>query len=110
MEEKAFVMDFVKFANEHNACLATQDYSKRSRLNKKLLKMLSAIHEFEEPEAVISEIIDAGNDYATMWIANYAMNNNFCVELVKQKLQTIKDRKNGPDSITAWALLQTPRK
>lgn len=105
MDEKKFVSEFVRLAIEHNNCLATKEYSKRSRINKKLMNMLSAISNFERPEMVISEIIDAGNDYATMWISNYAMKNNLCADVVKQKLRTIKDRKNGADSVTAWALL-----
>ena len=105
MDEKTFVAEFVKLAIQHNACLATQDYSKRSRINKKLLNMCAAISAFENPESVVSAIIDSGDDYATMWISNYAMKNNLCVEVVKHKLQEIKDRKKGPDSVTAWVLL-----
>ena len=105
MDDRKFVTEFVRLAIEHNNCLATQNYSKRSRINKTLMKMLSTIHEYEKPEEIISAIIDSGDDYATMWISNYAMKNNLCVEVIKQKLQAIKDRKKGPDSITAWALL-----
>ena len=105
MDEKTFIAEFVRLAIQHNDCLATHDYSKRSRINKKLLNMLSTIQKFENPASVISEIIDYGNDYATLWISNYAMKNNLCVEVVRQKLQEIKDSKKGPDAITAWALL-----
>lgn len=105
MNEKTFVAEFVKLAIQHNACLATHDYSKRSRINKKLLNMCASISTFGNPESVVSAIIDCDDDYATMWISNYAMKNNLCVEVVKQKLQEIKNRKNGPDSVTAWALL-----
>lgn len=105
MDEKMFVVEFVRLANQHNSCLATHEYSKRSRINKKLLNMCASISSFENPASVVSEIIDSGDDYATMWISNYAMKNNLCVEVVKHKLQEIKDRKKGPDSVTAWALL-----
>lgn len=105
MDEKTFIAEFVRLAIQHNDCLATHDYSKRSRINKKLLNMLSTIQEFENPASVISEIIDYGNDYATLWVSNYAMKNNLCVEVVRQKLQEIKDNQKGPDAITAWALL-----
>lgn len=105
MDDKSFVAEFVRLAIQHNDCLATHEYSKRSRINKKLLNMCASIATFENPESVVSAIIDSGNDYATMWISNYAMKNGLCVEVVKQKLQEIKERKKGPDSITAWALL-----
>ena len=49
MDEKTFIAEFVRLAIQHNDCLATQDYSKRSRINKKLLNMLSTIQEFENP-------------------------------------------------------------
>lgn len=100
-----FIVQFVKCAKEHNDCLDTQNYSKRSRLNKKLMNMLAAIDGFENPEEVISGIIASGDDYAVMWISNYAWKNGYLVELVKAKLTEIKDRKSGPDSITAWALI-----
>ena len=100
-----FVIKFVQCAKEHNDCLADQNYSKRSRLNKKLMGMLATIDGFENPEEVITGIIESGDDYAVMWISNYAWKNGHCVELVKAKLTAIKDRKSGPDSITAWALI-----
>lgn len=101
----SFVVEFVKCAKEHNDCLAVQNYSKRSRLNKKLMGMLATIDGFEEPEEVISEIIASDDDYAVMWISNYAWKNGHCVEVIKAKLSEIKERKAGPDSITAWALI-----
>ena len=100
-----FVSEFVRLSREHNECLATQNYSKRSRLNKKLMGMLAQIDGFENPEEVISGIIESCDDYAVMWISNYAWKNGHCVELVKTKLTEIKDRRNGPDSVTAWALI-----
>ena len=100
-----FIVKFVQCAKEHNDCLATQNYSKRSRLNKKLMGMLATIDGFDNPEEVITGIIASGDDYAVMWISNYAWKNGHCVELVKTKLTEIKDRKSGPDSITAWALI-----
>ena len=100
-----FVSEFVRLAREHNDCLETQNYSKRSRLNKKLMDMLARIDGFENPEEVISGIVGSGNDYAVMWISNYAWKNGHCVEIIKTKLTEIKDRRNGPDSVTAWALL-----
>lgn len=100
-----FVSKFVQYAIEHNDCLAVQNYSKRSRLNKKLMSMLTQIEGFENPEEVINEIISSGDDYAVMWISNYAWKNGHCVELIKAKLTEIKDRKDSPDSITAWALI-----
>lgn len=100
-----FIAEFVKYSKEHNDCLADQNYSKRSRLNKKLMGMLQSIDAFESPEEVISGIIESGDDYAVMWISNYAWKNGHCVEVIKAKLTEIKDRKAGPDSITAWALI-----
>ncbi len=100
-----FIAEFVKYSKEHNDCLEDQNYSKRSRLNKKLMGMLQSIDAFENPEEVISGIIASGDDYAVMWISNYAWKNGHCVEIIKAKLTEIKDRKAGPDSITAWALI-----
>lgn len=104
-DEVTFVKDFVELADMHNSCLATKDYSKRSRCNKKLLGMLKTIDDFSNPEDVISKIIASGNDYAVMWIANYAWKNGHCVDLIKEKLNEIKTQKRGPDAITAWALM-----
>lgn len=101
-----FVSEFVRLSREHNDCLAIQDYSKRSRINKKLMNMLAQIDAFENPGEIVSDIIASGDDYAVMWISNYAWKTGQCVEVVKAKLSEIKDRKNGPDSVTAWALLQ----
>ena len=100
-----FVSEFVKLSREHNNCLETQNYSKRSRLNKKLMGMLAQIDNFENPEEVIKGIIESGDDYAVMWISNYAWKNGHCVGIVKSKLTEIKDRRNGPNSVTAWALI-----
>ncbi len=100
-----FVAEFVKCAKEHNDCLAVQNYSKRSRLNKKLMGMLATIDGFANPEEVINGIIASGDDYAVMWISNYAWKNGHCVEVIRAKLTEIKNRKAGPDSITAWALI-----
>ncbi len=100
-----FVVEFVKCAKEHNDCLAVQNYSKRSRLNKKLMGMLATIDGFDNPAEVITGIIASGDDYAVMWISNYAWKNGHCVEVIRAKLTEIKNRKSGPDSITAWALI-----
>ena len=100
-----FTNQFVKLATEHNRCLETQEYSKRSRINKKLMSMLKCINSFSNPAEVVTQIMDAGDDYATMWISNYALKNGLCVEVVRMKLQAIKDAKRGADSVTAWALM-----
>ena len=101
-----FIAEFVKLSKAHNDCLETQNYSKRSRINKKLMAMLENIDSFEDPEEIIYGIISSGNDYALMWISNYAWKNDYLVDLVKVKLTEIKNRKSGPDSITAWALIE----
>lgn len=100
-----FISEFVKLSHEHNDCLETQNYSKRSRLNKKLMGMLAQIDNFETPEEIIRGIVDSGDDYAVMWISNYAWKNGHCVDIIKSKLAEIQNRRNGPNSVTAWALI-----
>lgn len=100
-----FISEFVRLSREHNDCLETQNYSRRSRLNKKLMGMLSKIDNFENAEEVIRGIIESGDDYAVMWISNYAWKNGHCVEIIREKLTEIKNRRNGPNSVTAWALI-----
>ena len=105
-KDEKFVSDFIKLAKEHNRCLETKEYSKRSRINKKLMSMLNVINSLQNPEKIISEIIDCGDEYAILWIANYAFKNKMCVDIVRQKLKEIMDRKSGADSVTAWALMR----
>lgn len=100
-----FISEFVRLSREHNDCLETQNYSRRSRLNKKLMGMLSKIDNFENAEEVIRGVIESGDDYAVMWISNYAWKNGHCVEIIREKLTEIKNRRNGPNSVTAWALI-----
>ena len=100
-----FVENFVRYADDHNACLETKNYSKRSRLNKKLMSMLAEIDTSSNASDIVSRIINSGNRYAIMWIANFAFKNKVCSEMVNDELIKIKNENRSVDSITAWALM-----
>lgn len=105
LDNAQFVDLFVKYAEEHNACLIKKDYSKRSRLNKKLMNMLAQIDTASDGAEIVSMIISSGSKYATLWIANFAFKNKVCSEAVMKELLKIRKEKSV-DSITAWALMK----
>lgn len=98
-----FVELFVKLADEHNACLATKNYNKRSKIAKKLMGMLAYIDTATNAKEIVSGIFNSGSKYAVMWISKYAFKNEICVEEVKAGLRRIQNEKHSVDSITAWA-------
>lgn len=110
MDAEKFVSDFVSLATKHNEYLLTKEYAKRSRINKKLMKMLGELSSFESPEAIVSAILHRGNKYSAMWITNYAFSNDICVETVKRELQAIEKDGNRQDACTAWLLLDSHRR
>lgn len=80
---------FVSLSEDYYELLLIKNYSKRSRIRKKLMGLLNLIETIPEGEIVVSEILKTDNNSAILWIANYALKNNICVDIVKQKLNSI---------------------
>ena len=97
-----FVELFVKLADEHNACLATKNYNKRSRIAKKLMGMLAYIDTATNVKEIVSGILNSGSKYAVMWISNYAFKNEISQ---MQNINIIEEASLSSDGVIVQSTL-----
>ena len=101
----SFIIEFIRSAEEHYICLEDKNYSKRSRINKKLIRMLEKLESIENETLVIKKILDSKSYSAILWVANYGLQRKICVEEIVILLEEIKNSSKPSFSISAFTIL-----
>ena len=107
MNKETFCEQFIALAEEHYQLLKKKNYSKRTRVNKKLLEMLSSISiYFVDIDEFIRKIITTKNESAILWISNYALYNELCRQEIIKELEYIYNNSNDSiHSASAYTIL-----